>query len=245
MTTPDSQDWVPPQTGLANDQLLLQTLGGGTPTPFVSAALDVAAWASLTCLFSFVPQIAGQFVQIQVQWTDAGGNILSDAFTIGGTGNPAGSIHSVETTIPCRGRTVKITMQGDGSNPLVFATIVGSTRILPAIILANENNPNIPIALAAAGEVVGAGATVQHYIGPFAKGFFCSFSPTLATVTIRFLAMTLIGGVWTPVRCGEVIGVAGQDTVGTFLVGRSVIRVDVFNSDAAPHSWSGSVGEIY
>lgn len=241
MTLPDTHDWVPGQSAIADDRLLLQTALVGVPSPYSSGTFDVSVWDSITCVFGFIPQAAGQFVDVQIVWGDITTNTLIDNITIGGTGNPLGALHLVEAVIPCRARICEINMTGDASNPVVFLSVVGSTRQASQITVHNEveSAPGVPFA--AIGEAVGAASTVTHYVGPFSTACELFFSSTSALVTAHLFLVALVAGVWTPYRIGELGTTATPALLGVFRVPLSVIRLDLVNTDAAGHSWSGSI----
>lgn len=244
MSSPDTPDWVPGQTGLAIEQTLYSTPQPIPALPIDSGQLDMSPWASLVVQCVLFGVLGTDYAQITVTWLDGAGNVSIENYVI--SGSPTSPAFVIEQTlrIPAKAQFVDVTALGSSGGLTLAMDIIGSTRVLtdPVIVDTYNNLQTFPVATGTVN--INAGQTINFHVGPFAKGFFLAGLGTNALVTIDVIAHHYTGSGFSTTRAGRLVTTAGVTAYDTFLIPNTSVDIVVVNADTVAHSYSIFVAPV-
>lgn len=242
--TPDFPDWVPGQSVVAADRLLLQDTIDSVQIPYQTALLDATPWSSALVRIIGDSGLGGNVAHMTVEHYIGGLLAYTDGsyFTVLPPGS--GGDFGVLMRIPLLGDQFRVGIDLQQSAGSYSLAVTASTRPASRLITPASIEQPVPLSISKSLLLSATSTTEYGQMGPWANGIHIASSFVAAGVGIRLDAQSYQDGAWVSETTGSCEWVAGGRASADILCPGLVCQVLGYNTTTGSHTL-GIVAEGY
>lgn len=233
---PDFPDWVPGQSVVSADRVVIQTPAGGGPIPYDSGLIDAGPWQSAVIQAWGAASGTVGVARLQVTHYVAGIAMSTDSAIF----NPLSSAPAVDSGIimqlPLLGDQFRVQIQqySDVFQAEILATV--STRPVVKHVQPYQSNALPPITLIGSVLVPATSTVSLGLVGPYDNGWHIGVGYSAVGVYITANVYGWAGGGFLSHPAGSVLSEASAFAYGDIVAPNTVAEVEVGNTLTGSHN---------